>query len=61
MKAAKSIFSMFMSAFLGLAVPCISAPNQMAPDFTATDINGAVRSLSEFSGSVVLLEFWYTW
>jgi hypothetical protein len=60
MKAAKSIFSMFTSAFLGLAVPCVSAPSQVAPDFTATDIDGTTRNLSEFSGSVVLLEFWYT-
>ena len=34
---------------------------QMAPDFTLTDIDGNVFSLSDFRGKVVLLDFFATW
>lgn len=33
----------------------------IAPDFTALDINGNSISLSDFNGKYVLLEFWATW
>jgi hypothetical protein len=61
MKVKASAQWLFASLFIGISAPCMSATNQIAPDFTATDINGSTRSLSEFAGSVVLLEFWYTW
>ncbi len=32
-----------------------------APAFELPDVNGRSRSLSEFKGSVVLLNFWATW
>jgi thiol-disulfide isomerase/thioredoxin len=32
-----------------------------APDFTYTDLDGAVKKLSDFRGKVVLLDFWGTW
>ncbi|MGA3188079.1 MAG: TlpA disulfide reductase family protein [Bryobacteraceae bacterium] len=38
-------------SFLGLA----------APDFTATDSDGANFQLSDYAGKVVLLNFWATW
>ena len=38
-------------------VPSASA----APDFTLNDVAGARRSLSDFRGKVVLLDFWATW
>ena len=34
---------------------------QRAPDFTAIDITGKPRKLSEFKGRVVLLNFWASW
>jgi peroxiredoxin len=33
----------------------------LAPDFTATSINGEKIRLSELKGKVVLLDFWATW
>ena len=32
-----------------------------APDFTLPDIKGAKRSLSDFRGSFIMLNFWATW
>ena len=32
-----------------------------APDFTLFDIYGEARSLSDFRGKVVILDFWTTW
>lgn len=34
---------------------------QMAPQFTFTTLNGETRSLSDFKGKVVILNFWATW
>jgi len=41
----------FVHGFLGIA----------APDFTATDANGANFRLSDYAGKVVLLNFWASW
>jgi cytochrome c biogenesis protein CcmG/thiol:disulfide interchange protein DsbE len=32
-----------------------------AAEFTLTDINGARKSLSDFKGKVIILDFWATW
>jgi len=32
-----------------------------APDFTLLDLNGTKRSLGEFRGKFVMLNFWATW
>jgi len=32
-----------------------------APQFTLKDVNGKVVSLSDFSGKVIILDFWATW
>ena len=34
---------------------------EQAPDFTLLDIDGSERTLSDFSGKVVILDFWATW
>lgn len=34
---------------------------QTAPDFTLPDINNKSVSLSDFSGKVIILDFWATW
>jgi thiol-disulfide isomerase/thioredoxin len=37
------------------------SPGSVAANFTATDINGASLSLSDFKGKYVLLDFWASW
>jgi hypothetical protein len=32
-----------------------------APDFTLPDLNGTKRSLSDFQGKFIMLNFWATW
>ncbi len=32
-----------------------------APDFTLPDLSGQMRTLSDYQGSVVILDFWATW
>lgn len=34
---------------------------KQAPDFVLLDIDGSERTLSDFSGKVVILDFWATW
>jgi thiol-disulfide isomerase/thioredoxin len=36
-------------------------PGYAAPDFSFTDLNGKARKLSDYKGSVVLVDFWGTW
>lgn len=37
------------------------APNSPAPQFTVTDLNGAVVDSRNFQGRVMLVDFWATW
>ena len=36
-------------------------PEIDAPDFTLSDSNGTKRSLSDFQGNFIMLNFWATW
>ena len=45
----------------GSKVPNGSLPEQVAADFTLSDMSGQQVSLSQFKGKVVLLNFWATW
>ncbi|MFH1748778.1 MAG: TlpA disulfide reductase family protein [Planctomycetota bacterium] len=36
-------------------------PGQVAPDFTATTLDGQELKLSKLQGKVVLIDFWATW
>ncbi len=60
-----SVFFVVLSVVLLInfvAVPLFAAqPGSAAPDFTLADIHGKKVSLSEFKGSVVILNFWGTW
>ncbi len=35
--------------------------NRPAPNFALADINGSIRSLSEYHGYIVVLNFWAFW
>ncbi len=39
----------------------VGSVENVAPDFTLTDMNGQQVSLSQFRGKVVILNFWATW
>ncbi len=43
------------------AEPQTIAKGMEAPDFTLQDLNGEERSLSDFRGKVVMLNFWASW
>ena len=43
---------------MGGRVPAVGMP---AADFKLVDLEGTVRSLSDYKGKVVLLNFWATW
>jgi hypothetical protein len=58
----KSLNKLVLAGAISLAALCIgqAAPAEVgkaAPDFTLTDINGQKRSLSEFKGKTVVLEW----
>lgn len=58
----KSLTKIVLAGAISLAALCIgqAAPAEVgkaAPDFTLTDINGQQRSLSEFKGKTVVLEW----
>ncbi len=46
-----------------LASPVFGGPGvgEPAPDFTEPDTAGVDRSLSEFAGNAVLVNFWTSW
>lgn len=58
MKTLRLLFCAFLST-LGLALPAADRPEvgQPAPNFTLSDSNGASRSLADFRGKVVVLEW----
>jgi peroxiredoxin len=47
-----------MAAFAPTAAPAAAVVGQGAPAFTLTDSNGQTRSLSDFKGKIVVLEWW---
>lgn len=51
---AASPFGLILAASPAMAEPIVGQP---APDFTATDSNGATHKLSEFKGKTVVLEW----
>lgn len=58
----KSLNKLVLAGAISLAALCIgqAAPAEVgkaAPDFTLTDLNGQKRSLSEFKGKTVVLEW----
>ena len=59
---------MIQAIVLALLLSNQPAPNQkpdagdgLAPAFTLKDARGVARSLSDFKGKVVMLNFWATW
>ena len=60
----KTIFHLVLAAMLGVLTATnhpAQASGSVAPSFTLRDINGAEVSLSDYKGTVVLLNFWATW
>jgi thiol-disulfide isomerase/thioredoxin len=47
-----------------LAIPsflCAQQAEDIAPDFTLTDLQGGKLNLADYKGKVILLDFWATW
>ena len=53
MKRALTLLGLFAAVSAAFAAAEVGKP---APDFTATDINGQTRKLSDYSGKIVVLE-----
>lgn len=47
-----------VAAFVPASAPAAAIVGQLAPAFTLTDSNGQTRSLSDFKGKIVVLEWW---
>lgn len=45
----------------GMNANLLPAAGEVAPDFTVYDLNGRQRSLSEFAGQPVWINFWGSW
>jgi thiol-disulfide isomerase/thioredoxin len=64
MRSARSklfiIFSFIIVAFLIIITP-LAGKDKKAPNFTLPDLSGKPVSLSDFSGKVVIVDFWATW
>lgn len=54
-------FATFLSPMLGAPESSWGAEQIHAPDFTLPDLQGRPVSLGEYTGQVVLLNFWATW
>lgn len=65
MKNCKNIFLFILSVSFFFNVQIFASESNMlgktAPDFTLQDLNGNKVNLSDFSGKVVILNFWATW
>ncbi|MFA4991995.1 MAG: TlpA disulfide reductase family protein [Candidatus Omnitrophota bacterium] len=59
-KSAREVVSMAKPDIKGTVTA--KRPNfKPAPGFTLSDINGGEKSLSDFKGKIVILDFWATW
>lgn len=63
MNCYKHLLKVCMVVVIGLAMSqsYAGAINQPAPNFTLKSLNGSNIKLSEYSGQVVLLNFWASW
>lgn len=60
----KMLICMIMSVSFSFSIyfpHFLHASSEKAPSFTLKDIDGNTVSLSEFQGSIVVLDFWATW
>ncbi|MFB3921101.1 MAG: TlpA family protein disulfide reductase [Terriglobia bacterium] len=46
---------------LGFALAACLSAQDVAPEFTLSDLEGATRNLRDYRGKIVVLNFWATW
>jgi len=56
-----AIISLFAAGGCSKGVAKLPAEGDKAPEFTLRDMNGREIRLADFSGKVVMLNFWATW
>ena len=64
MKQISAYAFIILTLVFQLALPCNSLAEktgEMAPEFSLDDIHGKPHSLSDYRGSIVILNFWATW
>ena len=53
--------ALFFFALISFGCQKETGAGTIAPDFSLLDLSGEERTLAEFKGSVLLLDFWATW
>ena len=58
MKIREGIVAVLGAAWMAVAVSAALQTGQEAPDFTLNDLQGRAQTLSQYRGTIVVLDFW---